>query len=431
MTPATPLPLAPRPFPDESIRSWIGRIAARYDLESLELVARLRGSTDVDGSRVSALDWMVDAELETLLARAARLDRSQISALRVPVRDLPPLATWHRQVLAWCSACVREDIARYGETYERGIWRLGCCAACPTHSMLLEEICLCVYGRCRFRPVAGRLRLVCEVCRRPADALQDSLPGAEASVVRRGELLAGLALDLQADWLGAITGAAPTGPWQFNISASRFAAMVRDLAAAVLWPAWFHCATAADESARPCSAHFFAGLDPRTGLTALGTIASVLAAAAGGSLSDRRFMVLAGRELRFVPAELVWFVQPLPADVRRWLRAAAQEWAPILAQNLGSALDIAQRRVRDAQLARDQAGRNAVGARDAAVKRIAARAGRRAVARAHRPAQGRGAITPEGVQAGPVGAAPAALGLPSDRDCGAGIVMIEGSFCHD
>jgi hypothetical protein len=86
MMPPKPLPLAPRPFSDESVRSWIGRAAARYDLEPMELIARLRGGAGIEASRISSLDWSVDAELEILLAHAARLDRSQISALRV---DLP------------------------------------------------------------------------------------------------------------------------------------------------------------------------------------------------------------------------------------------------------------------------------------------------------------------------------------------------------
>jgi len=114
MTRPKPLPLAPRPFPDESVRSWIGRVAARYDLEPMELIACLRGGADV--ARLASLDWLVDVELEILLARAARLDRAQIGKLRILMRDMPFPETWHRRLLAWCSACVGEDIGRYGET---------------------------------------------------------------------------------------------------------------------------------------------------------------------------------------------------------------------------------------------------------------------------------------------------------------------------
>ena len=287
MTRPKPLPLAPRPFPDESVRSWIGRVAARYDLEPPELIARLRGGTGVDASRISSLDWLVDAELETLLARAVRLDRSQISALRVLARDMPFPATWHRRLLAWCSVCVGEDIGRYGETYERAVWRLGCCVACPTHRLLLEETCLCVYGRCRFRPVAGRQRLVCELCRQPAEGLQPNLLGTGALMMRRSPT--GFALDLQADLLSAVIGGMPTGRWQFGISASHFAVMVQDLAAAILWPIRFDFAARADQLVRPCCHHPFAESDPRTGLKVLGIIAFILIATAGGGPSGDPF----------------------------------------------------------------------------------------------------------------------------------------------
>ncbi|MBA3897995.1 MAG: TniQ family protein, partial [Sphingomonadaceae bacterium] len=104
------LPLAPRPFPDESIRSWIGRVAARYDLAPAELVTRLRDGPGVHVSRLFPLDWQEDAELDHLLAQAARLDEARIRALRLVVTDRPKPALWHRTLLAWCPACACEDV---------------------------------------------------------------------------------------------------------------------------------------------------------------------------------------------------------------------------------------------------------------------------------------------------------------------------------
>jgi hypothetical protein len=169
------IPLAPRPFPDESVRSWIGRVAARYDLAPSDLVAGLRDGAAVHVSRLAALDWQEDAELEHLLVRAARLDGTWIRALR-PVAEirLEP-ALWHRRLLAWCLVCASEDVMRHGETYERAAWHLGCCAACPTHRLVLADVCpVCAFGRVGFRAVAGRQRLVCTLCKRPVDALADS-----------------------------------------------------------------------------------------------------------------------------------------------------------------------------------------------------------------------------------------------------------------
>jgi hypothetical protein len=408
MIPPRPLPLAPRPFSDESVRSWIGRVAARYDLEPMELIARLRGGAGVEASRISSLDWSVDAELEILLAHAARLDRSQISALRILARGIPFPATRHRRLVAWCSACVSEDVGRYGEIYERAAWRLGCCVACSTHRLLLEEACLCVYGGCRYRPVAGRLRLVCRLCRRPADELQTSLPSADALAVRRRELPPGFTFDLQTDLLGAMTGAVPTGPWRTDGSGSQFAVMVRDLAAAILWPTWFEFPMNEDPSARSRHHHLFPELGLRTSLEVLGTIAAVLSATAGEGSTGTLSVTVKGDGSSADPMK---FVRTLPAAVRRWLGAASREWPPTtLAGIVGHAVDIEEKRICDANSARDLADRNAAWARDAAprlraaaINRIAARARRVAVARTVRKEQGRGVAMPTGSQVGLIG----------------------------
>ncbi len=165
------IPLAPRPFHDESIRSWVGRVAARYDLAPPELVARLRDGPGVHVSRLFSLDWRKDAELDHLLAQAARLDEARIRALRLVVTDRPKPALWHRTLLAWCPACACEDVVRHGEIYERAVWRLGCCAVCPTHRLVLADVCpVCTFGRVVFQAVTGRQRLVCTLCKRPVDA---------------------------------------------------------------------------------------------------------------------------------------------------------------------------------------------------------------------------------------------------------------------
>ena len=53
----------------------------------------------------------------------------------------------------WCPACAGEDIASHKETYERAIGRLGCCAACPTHQLLLADFAPYVLmGALDFRP---------------------------------------------------------------------------------------------------------------------------------------------------------------------------------------------------------------------------------------------------------------------------------------
>jgi hypothetical protein len=191
-----------------------------------------------------------------------------------------------------------------------------------------------------------------------------------------------------------VTGAVPTGPWRIGGSASHFAVMVRDLAAAILWPTWFDLSTNEDSSARPRHHHhLFAELDLRMGLEVFGIIAAVLSATAGGYPTG---IGSAALKEDGPSADPVRLVRILPAGVRCWLRAASCAWAPVPAGAVGYALDVEEKRLCEATSARDLADRNAAWVRDAAprrraaaIKRIAARARRRAEARVVRKGQGR------------------------------------------
>jgi hypothetical protein len=386
------IPLAPRPFPDESIRSWIGRVAARYDLAPPELVARLRDGAEVDVSWLSSVDWREDARLDHLLARAARLDGARIRALRLVVANRPEPVLWHRTLLAWCPACACEDVVRHGETYERAVWRLGCCAACPIHRLVLAEFCpICIFGRVGFQAVAGRQRLVCTLCKRPVDASVD--PGRGAGMLhRRGQSEPGqcsdwihLVLALQTVLLGAAGGSASTDPWRLGIPGNAIAVVVRDLAAALLWPAWPGLGSMpARRTTAVARDHAFTVLQPRIAYEVLGTIASVFTAVAGGS----RLRTLSGQMEGVSPSgaavELTWFIRRLPADEQRWLKSRAKGWGPILARAVGDTVDIEEADRRRAMMTRERARRDDAWVRHAAVqyandarRRIAARAARR------------------------------------------------------
>jgi hypothetical protein len=386
------IPLAPRPFPGESIRSWIGRVAARYDLAPPELVARLRDGTEVDVSRLASIDWREDAELDHLLARAVRLDGARIRALRLVVASRPAPALWHRTLLAWCPACACEDVVRHGETYERAVWRLGCCAACPIHRLVLADVCpVCTFGRVGFQAVAGMQRLVCTLCKRPVDASAD--PGRGAGMLHRwspSELVRcpdriHLALALQTVLLGVAGGSASTEPWQLGIPANGIATVVCDLAAALLWPVWPGLGSIhARDTIAAARGHAFTALQPRIAYEVLGTIASVFTAVAGGSRLRTLTGQIEGAAPSGVAVELAWFIRGLPADEQRWLKSRAKGWGPALARAVGDAVDIEEADRRRAMVTREQARRDGAWVRHAAVKyandarrRIAARAARR------------------------------------------------------
>jgi len=386
------IPLAPRPFPDESVRSWIGRVAARYDLTPPALVAQLADGHSVHVSRLASLDWQEDAALENLLAQATHLDRARIRGLRPIVEDKPVPTHWHRSLLAWCPRCAYEDVARHGETYERAVWRLGCCAACPTHRSVLADVCpACAYGCVEFQAIAGRQRLVCGLCKRPVDLSPDTGQGRGILVDPRSHFelpqcpeWTQLALALQAVLLGLAAGS--TSPlWQLDVPASGVADVVRDLAAALLWPGFFRLGPMHDEGAMMAFRdHVFAALAPRIAHEVLGIIASVLTAVAGRPPLRMRAAQVEGLGPSGAAVDLTWFIRRLPADGQQWLKARARGWGPILARAVGDAADIEEAGRRRAIARREQARRDGAWLRHATAKyvndarrRIAARAAKR------------------------------------------------------
>ena len=77
-------PVAPRPFPEEAMGSWIGRVAACYRVSVEQLCED--GAIEVDTS--GHLGWLLPASLPSdqlrRLARLARLDPDRLSAIEAP-----------------------------------------------------------------------------------------------------------------------------------------------------------------------------------------------------------------------------------------------------------------------------------------------------------------------------------------------------------
>jgi hypothetical protein len=86
MTAAIRLPVAPRPFRDELLSSWMARVAARYDLEVPGLTAYLVGQ----GGRAPDLrkidDICPDCGLLRLWARGCRIDSARLERLSLKSR---------------------------------------------------------------------------------------------------------------------------------------------------------------------------------------------------------------------------------------------------------------------------------------------------------------------------------------------------------
>jgi TniQ len=389
MRAAGPLPIAPGPMPGEAVLSWVARIAARYDLSLSELMACLRGGVGVYSPRMAALDWKEDLELEGLLARAACLDRSEIRAMRLVTEPTTNPAVWRRSALAWCPACVSDDVARHGESFERAAWQLGCYVACPSHRLFLARSCVvCGCRRCCFRPLAGRQRLVCEFCRGAVDA-RTAAPASTwfAGVqigdkwigwfdVMHGPDLALSALAMQANLLSALGGSTPTLAERCGLSAGKFIAMVTDLAGMVLPPR----DPTEGEVAVP-SGQIFATMEGWAVFELLGIVAALIESALKADTHARPALMRRMPDGHRVPIDLAWLSHRLADSELLSLRGRATQWGLVIGRAIHDAisLEVSERRRRavicerkrlDAMWLRQASKRY----RAEAIKRIRARA---------------------------------------------------------
>ena len=400
MTRPEPLPLAPRPLPGEGGLSWIKRVAARYDLSAPEFLAWVRGDRGVYAPCATWLDWEGDAGLDRSLAAATRLDVARIEALRVAGPGAPEAAGWARRLTTWCPECLRDDVARHGEAYERVAWRLGCCVTCSAHGRLLTEVCpACDRPACEFRPVGGRLRLVCDICSRVADARSGRGPSAGRAAYEASPLglsssleLTRLVAVLQADLLAALVGSpALAGPWASGLSAGRFARTVRDLGAMLLEPSWSHPWPPRRGEDRKGG---FATVPVHVAFDLLGLVAAVLTDVATGSRAGIEWTRYGASGRVAGSVGFMSLVRHLGHDDLDLLRAGMPGWEPVVADAAQGAAEIvieARRRAVEAgqrRAAKERPTRGKAGARGAAerlkaaaARRIAARALRRAAAR--------------------------------------------------
>jgi hypothetical protein len=427
MTVTRLMPVAPRPLPGEAVLSWVRRVGARYDLTASELIDLLRpGAGSVFVSRVGGLTWQADAELDALLASAARLDVARIRELRTVRVDGQEPTAWHRYSLAWCPDCLRDDLARSGEVFERAIWRLGCCVVCPTHRTQLIQTCpACTFGHCRFEAVDGCQRLICPSCRRAADVLprRDAINGA---AMRRpglfgllqGPELTRSILAIQTDTIAALADAAQgsAGLWPPAMPAGQFATMVRDLADAFLSPWRLGNGRDArllrdDEGEMPkpggCA---FAAVKAPVAFDMVGIVAAVVSRLVAGSPPSIQAAECHGLVTRFVPVDLAWLTRTLTIDELDALYATARGWTPT---SIAAALcttvteEIAARKY--AAAARERARQEAAWARRVAAQyaadakrrmraRAAGRRRRRSIRAAGNPGRGGGAEQAEALR---------------------------------
>ncbi|MGR3564510.1 MAG: TniQ family protein [Heliomarina sp.] len=202
MTPAR-LPVAPRPFVDELLSSWMTRVAARYGAEPLELMVYMAGQGGREAGARQVDDVAPDMGLLGLWATACRVDPERLRrsslASRNPHR---PQAWFLTETVPVCLDCFDADVAAGRDAYLRGHWRLAECVACPAHRTMLEDRCPACRGHLRLslRMFNGLLRPFCRKC----DAVLTG-GGGEAEDPLKAGFAAGV-LELQRHINGIVRG---------------------------------------------------------------------------------------------------------------------------------------------------------------------------------------------------------------------------------
>lgn len=178
MTLARRLPIAPRPYRDELLSSWLGRVGCRYGLDARRLCAALADATEADAQSLRIDDVNPEPGQIRRLARLCGVDPARVSRLalarRHPERStawfLAPGPQWSRAAALGappvCVACFEADRAAGRDDYLRADWMLAERCVCRAHRRLLLDCCPHCGARLHvgFRLRDGQARAICREC---------------------------------------------------------------------------------------------------------------------------------------------------------------------------------------------------------------------------------------------------------------------------
>ena len=128
------LPVAPRPFEDEALGSWIGRLAGRYGIA----VEQLDRDYKLGLARTGPLGWLQPGPLsehtQARLERLARISRDTISSLVVEAKRGPT-----RHAL-YCRKCVFLNPLEVESPYWKREWLSPEALMCRVHRVRLTAM---------------------------------------------------------------------------------------------------------------------------------------------------------------------------------------------------------------------------------------------------------------------------------------------------
>lgn len=129
-------PVAPRPFAEEPIGGWLGRVAARYCMSVDELAGTY--GLELAFDRTSGV-WLLLTRISeatiSKLSALARIDRAAIIALEPPQCGPTP-----RPQLAYCAACVFLNPQDVTSPCWKREWMDPAQTRCSIHDMSLQRL---------------------------------------------------------------------------------------------------------------------------------------------------------------------------------------------------------------------------------------------------------------------------------------------------
>ncbi len=176
------LPIAPRPYADELISSWQGRVACRYGCTPAE-IERWLGHEDrppLSGS-FELEDFRPDPVVLKSWVRTTRLKIAEVEAMMLSrsVRSID----WYvadRRERGICPDCLDEDVSAGRDHYFRREWSHIEAAACRKHRRMLQDWCGYCFARGRFCFECSEegARLICGHCSIAVSGGQKKVEGA-------------------------------------------------------------------------------------------------------------------------------------------------------------------------------------------------------------------------------------------------------------
>jgi hypothetical protein len=191
----TVLPFTRRPYPNELLTSWLGRIAALYGTswQSLFRDLNVRNLPEVR-------DYGTSPKTLAFLAAITRNELQNIQSLdlarRFPQQPVTRFLCHPQERLAVsdvCGLCLEEDSQDGRDQYLRHEWAIAGVSHCHVHRRLLSSHCAGFYCE-EFEPLpalrSGQVRLLCYRCQRPvgnpyvSENLWPNIPDLHSAVMR-------------------------------------------------------------------------------------------------------------------------------------------------------------------------------------------------------------------------------------------------------